>query len=247
MKRMLTLMLAALSMMAASAKDFFDGSLPTRIVEVNPTVGVGISSLLQNYGSAVSGVTDFLLSPGCKVSMGADVRFVIRRSLALGTGLHFNIHNSRYSMCMLDATHSSLSTIYAYNHFYSLSVPVFFTCRFNIGHNVMWGVDGGVYLSYGTGGNMKINGYTSGTNALGQPVATHVTYKQDYFMSERPLVNQVKRFDWGPHIASDIIFHERWNFGLVFEISAPNLANNYGVIPIRYRNVSVQVRMGYIF
>ena len=231
----------------AAASELFDAAVPNKVVELNPHIGVGMSSLLQNYGTAVPGMSDFLLSPGCMVNFGMDVRFVIRNSIALGTGLVFNINNSRMAMNLLDNATGSISSIYLRNHFYDFTVPVYITCRLNIGRKMQWSLDGGIYMSHGTGGDVKVSGYTSGVNSLNQPVVTHASYKHDYFNSKQPLVNSVKRFDWGPRIATGLIYNHRYTLNAIFQVSSENLAQNRGVLDVSYRNISLQFQLGYLF
>lgn len=246
MKRILLIIIAALALAPAYANDIFDSSVPDKVVEMNPHFGVGMSSIIQNYGSVVPGLSDFLLSPGCLINFGMDVRFVIRNSFGLGTGLNFNINNSRYAMNML-GTNGSISSIYVRNHFYNFSVPVYLTCRLNIGRKMKWNIDGGVYLSHGTGGDVKVSGYTSGVNSLNQPVVTHASYKHPYFQCDQPLVNSVKRFDWGPRIATGLIYNRKYSLNAIFQVSSNNLAQNQGVLKVSYRNISLQFQVGYLF
>lgn len=223
----------------------FDSSRPQHIVEVNPHIGIGLSSLIQNYSSAIPGLSDLQLSPGCKMSAGVNVRFALRSSFALGTGIDFTISNSNYAMSLVDENSGSISSIYMRNHFYEITVPVFISARLNIGRFVRWNIDGGIYLSQGCGGSMKASGYTSGENSLGQPVVSHSSYRTDYFKDEESLINGVRSFDYGPHIATGLTFRRRFSLNMVLNISARNLAINYGNMPISYRNISLVFQLGY--
>ncbi|MDE7375839.1 MAG: hypothetical protein K2N16_03220, partial [Muribaculaceae bacterium] len=70
-----------------SDRPFYDSAPDSRLVEINPALAVGISSLMLNFESAVPGVSNFMLSPGTLMRAGVDVRFNFNRSLGLGTGL----------------------------------------------------------------------------------------------------------------------------------------------------------------
>lgn len=223
----------------------FDASRPQHIVEVNPHIGIGLSSIIHNYGSAIPGLSDLQLSPGCKMSAGVDVRFALRTSFALGTGIDFTINNSNYAMSLVDENSGSISSIYMRNHFYELTVPVFISARLNIGRFVRWNIDGGIYISQGCGGSMKASGYTSGENSIGQPVVSHSSYRTDYFKDEESLINGVRSFDYGPHIATGLTFRRRFSLNMVLHVSARNLAINYGNMPISYRNISLVFQLGY--
>ncbi len=225
----------------------YDSSRPEKWIEFQPHVSVGLSTIVQNYGSQVPGMSDFMLSPGCRVSGGLDIRFCIRNSFGLATGMEFNINNFRYSMSIVDNSSGSISSMYTRNHYYTLTVPVYLSWRFNIGRRMMWNVDAGMYFSQGTGGHLKASGYTSGENALGQPVVTHANYETDYYNNRQALINGVKKFDFGPRIATGLVYRHRYTFNAIFQIGARNLAINQGVLDIHYRNLSLDFQIGYIF
>lgn len=232
---------------ARGAEPFYDSGRPAKLLDINPHIGVGMSSIIQNYGSAVPGLSDFLLSPGCLIGAGVDVRFAIRNSFGIGTGLEFGINNLRYSMSIIDGGTGSISSMYVRSHFYTASVPLYLTTRFNIGRTIKWNVDFGVYLAKGLGGKTKIIGYASGMNSLDQPIVTHASYTVDYFNADDTLINGVKDFDWGPRIATGLTYKHRYTLNAVLQVSAPNLASNKGVLDIKYRNINLEFQVGYIF
>lgn len=232
---------------ARSERLFYDPSPDSRLVEVNPNVAVGISSLMLNFQSAIPGVSNFMLAPGVLMRAGVDVRFNLNRSLCLGTGLEFGINNVDYSMGLIDHSTGSVTSIFMNKHFYDAQVPVFVSMRFSIDRRILWDISAGAYVSYGLGGKMKASGYTSGENAIGQPVVTHAVHEIDYFDSDRPLFCGVKRVDWGPRIGSGLIYKRQWTFHAILELSASNLAINHGVLDLKYRNFSLAFQFGYIF
>ncbi|MCM1225649.1 MAG: PorT family protein, partial [Lachnospiraceae bacterium] len=188
---------------------FYDSSHASKFLEIDLHAGIGISSVAQNYGSVVAGITDFFYSPGVLMRAGAQVRFNIRNSFGIGTGIDFGINNSRYAMNMVSNGGTSISSIYVTNHFYDASIPLFISFRFNAGRSMCWSIDPGWYFSVGLGGHSTLSGYTSGENALGQPLVTHASYEHRYFNSDRPFINTVKSFDNGPRLALSMLFKRR--------------------------------------
>ncbi len=257
LNKILTLALALSCAMLTSAHEpvsqtgedypLYDGSIPDRWIEFMPHASVGLSTVIQDYGSEIPGLSDFMLSPGCRMSAGLDIRFCIRNSFALATGVDFNINNFRYSMSIVNTTSGSITSLYARNHYYSVTVPVYLSWRFNIGKRMMWNVDAGMYFSQGTGGSFKASGYASGENSLGQPVVTHANYETDYYISSQAMINGVKKFDFGPRIATGLIYRHRYFLNTIFQIGARNLAINQGNLDVHYHNLSLDVQLGYIF
>ena len=103
---------------------FFDTRKSENFIEVGAHVTLGISSVIQNYSKAVPGISDFQISPGFMGTIGVDVRFNLRNSLGLCTGLDFGINNFRYAMSTVDMAANAFSSMYARNHFYHFKVPV---------------------------------------------------------------------------------------------------------------------------
>lgn len=233
--------------LSRSDRLFYDPAPDSRLIEVNPNVAVGISSLMLNFQSAIPGVSNFMLAPGVLMRAGVDVRFNLNRSLGLGTGLEFGINNVDYSMGLIDNSSGSVTSIFMNKHFYDMQMPVFVSMRFSIDRRILWDVCAGAYISYGIGGKMKASGYTSGENAIGQPIVTHAEHEIDYFDADRPLFCGVKRTDWGPRVGTGLVYKRQWTFHAILQLSASNLAVNQGVLDLKYRNFSLAFQFGYIF
>lgn len=225
----------------------YDGRTSQQWLETDVHAGVGLSSVIQNYGTKIPGITDMMLSPGCQFRGGVGVRFNLSRSFGLATGLEFGINNFRQSMSMVvNEPSGSMSSLYITNHFYQFTVPVYVSWRLNIGRRMMWNIDLGMYLSEGAGGDLKASGYTTGENNLGQPVVLHATYKTKYYEKNNPLFNGVRNFDVGAHVATGLVYRHRYTFNAVLEIGARNLAINKGVLDLKYHNLSLMFQIGYI-
>lgn len=254
--RFCLLAIAVTSMMPAMAeaptkdKDevpFYDSAHADKFLELNVHAGVGLSSVMQNYGSVVPNISDFFLSPGVLMRAGLDVRFNIRNSFGIGTGIDFGINNSRYAMSIVTDGGSSINSLYVGNHFYDATIPLYISFRFNAGHSMTWSLDPGWYFSQGLGGHSKLSGYTSGENSLGQPLVTHASYEHDYYDSAKPFINTVKKFDNGPRLALTLMFKRRVTFAAVGQMSAFNLATRREILPVKYRHVTVCFQFGYSF
>lgn len=235
---------------AAPKKDevpFYDSSHADRFLEINLHAGLGLSSAMQNYGNVVPNISDYFFSPGVLMRAGLDVRFNIRNSFGIGTGLDFGINNSRYAMSIVTDAGTSINSLYVGNHFYDATVPFYISFRFNAGRSMTWSMDPGWYFSCGLGGHSKLSGYTSGENSLGQPLVTHASYAHDYYDSDKPFINTVKKFDNGPRLALTLMFKRHVSFAVVGQMSAFNLASRRETLPVKYRHATVCFQFGYTF
>lgn len=235
------------SNVALSQPKFYDSRRPADFIEFNAHAAVGVMSLVQNFSKAVPDMSDFLLSPGTMIDMGLTVRFNLRNSFGLATGLEFGINNLRYAMGLVGAGSGQISSIYVRNHFYDLTVPVYVSWRFNMGRLMKWSVDGGLYFAKGFGGYSRYSGYTSGVNSLGQTVVTQAQYSQPYYNATVPFIAKLKSFDWGPRIATGLVYRDRYTFNFIFQLSAQDLVVNQAVLNLNYRHASVGFELGYIF
>lgn len=235
------------SIVALEHPRFYDSRRPARLLEFDAHAAIGMMSLVQNFSSSVPNLSDFLLSPGSMIDLGLTVRFNLRNSFGLATGLEFGINNMRYAMGLVGRGTGQITSIYARHHFYDITMPVYVSWRFNMGRVMKWSVDAGVYLSRGFGGSSKYSGYISGVNSLGQPVVTHEHYSQRYFDAKMPMMAKIRSRDWGPRIATGLVYRNKYTFNVIYQISAPNLAVDQRVLHLRYRHTSLAFELGYIF
>ncbi len=225
----------------------YDSSHPARIVRFTPVISLGSNSSINNYKSVIPGLTDIQTAPGFMMRAGVHVDFFIHRSLALTTGLEGSINNTRVAVGIVNSS-SSVSSIYLNEHYYEAIVPVMVSFRLNMGWKLksMFGI--GAYMAQGIDGTSKASGYTSGINALGQPVVEHLYYEKDYYTDDMPVISSVKSFDFGPRISAGFIYRNRMSLNLVFQTSIPNLvAVNHNVLDIHYRHINAALEFGYSF
>lgn len=242
------LALTAMTPSFGQSTDFIDLNRPDKFIEVGLHVGEGVSTILQNYSKQVPGVAEFNLTPGNMNTFGTSVVIPLRNFFALGTGLDFAIYNHNWSMTLLDASSSTLNTLYTRNHYYALEVPVSLNTRFNLGANARWTNELGMYMSFAIGhGSSKTNAYASSTNSLGQSQVTETRYERRYFKDDEPIINGVTTTDYGLHVATGLELYRHFSLKAVFHVGFRNLAVNYGVLDITNRNINLAFKAGYIF
>lgn len=229
------------------AVPFVDTSRPENVIEGSVNIGVGASSMIQNYRSAVPGLSDFTFSPGTMMSVGADVQLPIRNFLAIGTSLNFNINNYSWAMTIMQPQDGSLSVLKTKNHFYDIDVPVYVAFRFNLSPKVRWTNEAGWYISFGAGGDTRTRVYTSATDPEGENQISVTHYKRDYYKDDNAIVNGVTSTDWGLHLATGLQICKRLSLKAVMHVGARDLSRNIGGLNINNHTLNASFKAGYIF
>lgn len=225
----------------------YDASHPSRFVRFSPVIAVGGASALNNYRSAIPGLTDMQTAPGLMLRAGLHVDFMIHRSLAITTGLEGSVNNANMAIGILDNSSNTISSLFLDNRYFEVTVPVMVSVRFNMGWRLKSVFGAGIFLSQGVSGTTKASGYTSGINSIGQPMVDHLYYSKDYYDDHMPVINSVKDFDFGPRIITGVLYRDRWSYNIVFQTGVPNLARYHNVLDIRYRHISLAMELGYTF
>ena len=252
MKKILAIAAAIVAMTAAAetpkkAAPFFDTARPDHFIEIDIHAGDGVSTVRQNYASAIPSVSDFVLTPANRVMMGARAIIPIRNFVAVGTALDFTINNYYWSMTLLERSQGTLSTLYSRNHYNTIDVPLYLQWSFNLGDKVKWRTKTGMYISFGVGGHTKINETTSSTNSLGQSQVTENSYRDKYYDDEDPVVNTFAKTDMGMVIGTGILVNRHWAIDLDMHTGFTQLARNFGVLDISGRTLNVTFTVGYQF
>lgn len=224
-----------------------DTSRPDKIVYIGFHIGDGASSIRQNYASQIPGTSDFSLTPGNSNTFGASALLPIRNFFGIGTGIDFCINNHSWSLTTLNDNASTLNTVYSRSHFYTLETPAYLDFMFNVGSNVQWHNELGVFFSFGLDGKNRSRSYASYTNSLGQSQVTESEYVRNYFNDDNPVINSVKKNDWGLHVGTGIVAANHFSLKAVFHAGAANVANNTGVFNISTHNIGIVFKAGYIF
>ena len=252
MKKILAIAAAIVAMTAAAetpkkAAPFFDTARPDHFIEIDIHAGDGVSTVRQNYASAIPSVSDFVLTPANRVMMGARAIIPIRNFVAVGTALDFTINNYYWSMALLERLQGTLSTLYSRNHYTTLEVPLYLQWTFNLGEKVKWRTKTGMYISFGVGGHTKINETTSSANSLGQSQVTENFYRDKYYNAEDPVVNTFDRTDMGLYLGTGILVNSHWAVDVAMNTGFSQLARNFGVLDITGRTLNVTFTVGYQF
>lgn len=243
---------AALSLGSLSGlhadRPFVDTLAPSRFVNVGVHASVGNSTLTQNYRSSFPQISQLNVSAGWSFGAGANVEFGLRDFMWLGTEANLLIDNNSIDMIVNeDQSATSVSNIFLRNHYYYLNIPVYMSFKFNLAPTVRWNIDGGIYYSYGLGGNQRQNVYSSRVNEIGQLVATKYEIKTDYFNDSRSFINSYHRGDIGLHLATGLTFGSRISVGARMQFGFKNVANTVGVTHPNIHNLSFTGTLGYWF
>lgn len=252
MKKTLATLLISLLSLSTMAADthpaFLDTSRPASIKpEFTVHVGVGASTITQNYSDQIEGCTEFFLTPGCRTAFGATAGIPIRDWLSINTGIDIAINNFNYSMTIVDAPNGTLNSIYNRSHYSTLEIPLYVQFRFNLGSKIRWINDLGGYISHGMGGSAKYHAYISSTNDLGQSQVTESRFSHKYYNAETPLIARTDRTDYGLHLATGLLYKRHFSLKCVLRAGFPNIAKNLDVLDISTHNVSATFLIGYTF
>lgn len=224
-----------------------DKSPSQKLVEIKPYVAAGASTLLLNYDKVVPGVTNVLTSPGSIWRAGVDVKFYLNNFVGLATGLAYEIVHNQYAMTIADNNTGTINSVYVNNRFNQVYVPVYLSWRLRMSRRLALNIETGWYLAFGVGGHMRVNGYSTGQNSLGQPIITPLRFETDYFTSDRALVNGIKDHDNGARLALGLTLFKHFSLNAVLNVSVRNLAINHNVIDAKYRNINFVGEFGYCF
>lgn len=234
----------------AAAEDthsFMDTSRPSKPVDIGVHVGLGVSTQIQNYVSAVPGCADFHLSSGLQSVFGATVEVPLRRYIAIGTGVDFVICNNSWAMTVINSEPNTVSTLYCRNTYRAFEIPIYLSLRFNLGSRITWTNEGGVYLSFGTDGRTRITSYSAAVNQLGQQQVTRTRYEHPYYNADTPILNGFGRNDVGIHLSTGLQYLRRWTLKAVMRYGLKDVARNYGVLDVNVHNFAFSFRLGYTF
>ena len=206
---------------------FMDTSRPSKPLDIGVHVGLGVSTQIQNYASAVPGCADFHLSSGLQSAFGATVEVPLRRYIAIGTGADFVISNNSWAMTVINFEPNPVSTLYCRNTYRAFEIPIYVSLRFNLGSRIVWTNEGGMYLSFGTGGRTR--------------------YDHAYYNADTPILNGIGRNDVGIHLSTGLQYLRHWTLKAVMRYGFRDVARNYGVLDVNVHNLAVSFRLGYTF
>lgn len=225
------------------------GALPCQAgpVHLGLHAGEGFASVRQNYASALDGVTSLSLTPGNRLTIGANAAIDLSRRVQLGTALDLAVANYRCDLTRLAADNNSLVSITQRNRMYGLEIPVYVSYTAPLGAVAAWRSELGAYLDFGLGGHSNISGVALTGNPLGQVVMSSQESRGDYYNNHAGVINRISAFDWGLHMATGIVIARHWSVMANVHIGARDVARNFGVYDTRVHNLSFTATAGYTF
>ncbi len=239
-------LLAAFSLNAVE-KPFVDFGPAPAFFDIEVHGLVGGSSITQNYMSSFPEISELDQGTGWSYGIGAAGRFGLRDYLSLGTEVNLLVNTGSTDMVVNRGDALSVSNVFLKNRYYYLNFPIFMSFNFNLASTVRWNVDGGVYYSYGIGGNQKQTIYNAKINEIGQLVTTIHNEKCGYFNDSRAFINSSRRSDVGLHLATGLTFNDRISVGGRAQIGLKNVANTVGVVKPNVHNLGFMFLVGYHF
>lgn len=254
MKRCLLAAVLALVVVTGAAQDrpVFDTSRPDGPgISAGVHYTIGATSVMENYASAIGGVTAMDVAPGVGTGVGATVEFEIRNYLALGTQFDLMLGNHRYSMVMLNPEIDRQTTLMIRNHYYWIDIPLYISLRLNLAQRTRLNVDLGTYFGIGLGGHQEASIYNAYNNGIGQMVVGETKDRWPYYGSGddggMALLNKVSRVDIGFHLGCGLVVREHYTVGAVLHLGCRNLAIPTATFMPKYRTVQTLFKIGYIF
>lgn len=240
--------LAASVAAQASEPPFVVTGAPDRFLTVEAHGLVGGVSVTQNYRGCFPAIREFSLSMGISGGFGARADIAFRDFLALGIGadLLFNAYKTNFTVANDDG--SSMSNVFLNNHFTTLNFPVVMSVRFNVGPQVRWIVDGGIYYAYGIGGKQKQSIYKASINQAGQLVTDMVSTQPPYYTNPGCFINSFNRSDFGLHIGTGFLLRRHLSAGVRLQLGLKRQARTYEAVTVPdIHNFSLMAVVGYRF
>lgn len=245
LKKIIPLLFIWLALQAPAQK-FLDTSRPAKFTpRVNVYAGGGLSTISQNYDSEIAGVSDFMLSPGARITLGAEAQMWIRNYLGVGCAVDLSTNHYNWSLSILHTSQAALNTIYNRNTYNTVEIPLYLSLRFNVYNHLRWYNQLGLFFNHGISGTSKYQYHSSSTNSLGQSQVSSTHYKRDYYHDPDAIINGFNRTDIGLHLKTELEFSQRFTFSLQLRCGLRNTALNYGVLDVRTHNFSATALIGY--
>lgn len=142
----LSVALAAISSLSASAQEFFDTSNPENLFNLG--VRVGINTATRNINNDVFDAwSSNTWGIGFDAGVVADINF--KDYISVQPGLFFESRSNKFTYCSTKAVTEAgteLMTQFGKDRSYNLMIPIMCSVHFNIAKNVRWNVEAGPYF-----------------------------------------------------------------------------------------------------
>lgn len=218
-----------------------------RFIDLSVHGLAGGSYVTDNYAKCYSQISDLNNSMGVAWGVGAAAKFNISDFFGLSTEFNWIHSSGKMDMAVASTQEPNVSNVFVSNSYSAVDVPVYVSFAFNLARTVEWDVDGGMFLSFGTGGSQKSTIYNAKVNELGQLITSKSHLKTDYYDDSRGFINSYESFDCGLHLGTGLRFAGRVSVGVRSHIGLRNVAKSTGLIKPTSHNISVFATVGYHF
>lgn len=219
--RAVVLTLTAVAAIApASRAELLDTSRPERTFVPGVRAGFNVSTLTNNYTSAIPNMTvsDNRWGNGVNVGAVVDIRF--RNFFAVQTGLYLATRGNSYTGVYLDESRElavkkgNLTTNY-------LQLPILASLRLGMYEKAQLHLDLGPYMAWGFGGEEKTKQWTATVNNA----LTMTEEKHDYYTGSNALCN---RYDWGVKTGAGLQLKGKFYLGAHYQYGLRNVLRMAG-------------------
>lgn len=252
MQRFISLILTIFSLIAMPTALHAGDSLvsyapATKLIETQVHLLGGGSSITQNYRNTFPNIQNQNVNMGTSWGVGAKAVFGIKEYLGFGTAIDFMLNHYNIDMAIIADDNTSMSALFVNSHNYTVNIPVFISFRFNVARKVRWNVDGGMFYTFGFGGQQKQLIYRAEINSMDELVPELERVTTDYYHSPRTLFNVFNRGDLGLHLGTSLDFGPHLSVGAQAQYGLKNQARSNGVYKPSVHNFAIHALIGYRF
>lgn len=239
--------LLSLLMPAVAHSQLIDYGKADKFIETEVHLLAGGSYVTENYKSCYPKISDVNNSMGFAWGVGARVQFNISSFVGIGTEFNYLRNTGKMDMAVTQEGDANVSNVFIKNNYRTINIPIFASFTFNLAQSVKWIADGGLFMTFGTGGKQKATIYNAKVNELGQLVTTISRHKSDYYKTDRAFINSYRDFDMGLHLGTGMKFFDKVSVGVRFQFGFRNVAMSDGLVKPNSHNIGVLATAGYIF
>lgn len=148
MKKLLACALCALSVLGASAEDFFSTAKCDKLITFGARIGVNTTNRTIDKKAFYNSYTHE--SWGTGFDIGAVVNFNFRNYLTIQPGLFFESRSGRFTLMNAQFSENS-NTLVAQagkRNSYNFTIPVMAIIGFNVTDAIRWNLEAGPYVSF---------------------------------------------------------------------------------------------------
>lgn len=191
-----------------SAADFFSTEPAKSTLAFSARLGVNTSNSTIHRPDII----DDMESWGAGFTGGMAVDIMFRDWFAIQPAIFYESRSHRYTYILHQNINSTDGIAIGHTLDYTFNIPVLFSARFNISHNLRWSLDFGPYFTFGIGKHDK------GEFMQGE---TFYRYNDGYYKSRR-------RTTAGLKMGTGIQFNSHYYFGVHYLAGTTNVYKDYG-------------------